>query len=296
MMNEKASIIIRTYNEDKHLDDLLVAIGKQNTSNLDIETIIVDSGSTDSTLEIGKRHKCRIVHIVKDDFTFGRSLNVGCEAAEGDYLVFISGHCIPVDDKWLLEIVNPLIMNKAVYSYGRQVGNGDSKFSERQLLNKYFPVNSKVPQKGYFVNNASSALKKSIWKDYKFDEDLTGLEDMELGKRLVSDGLCIAYNAESSVYHLHDENWGNVKNRYLRESIALQQIMPEVHINLPDFIRYFFSGVFFDIGAAIQEKCFLSKLVEIILFRLMQYSGSYKGNHEHRKLSKSMKEKYFYPK
>ena len=125
---------------------------------------------------------------------------------------------------------------------------------------------------------------------------MTGLEDMELGKRLVSDDLKITYNANSIVFHLHEESWGKVKNRYLRESIALQQIMPEVHLSLPDCIRYFFSGVFFDIGAAIQEKCLLNKLTEIILFRLMQYSGSYKGNHEHRKLSKAMKEKYFYPK
>ena len=67
---------------------------------------------------------------------------------------------------------------------------------------------------------------------------------MGLGKRLVLGGLSIAYNAESSVYHLHEKNWGNVKNRYLREFIALQKIMPEVHINLPDFIRYFFRGIF----------------------------------------------------
>jgi glycosyltransferase involved in cell wall biosynthesis len=296
IMRQKASIIIRTYNEDKHLNELLKAIAAQKTDNLDIETVLVDSGSTDATLEIARNHNCKILHISKDEFTFGRSLNIGCEGAEGDFLIFISGHCIPVNERWLQEIVSPLAENKAAYSYGRQIGNGDSKFSECQLLNKYFPDSSKIPQHGFFVNNANSALKRSIWERFRFDEELTGLEDMELGKRLVSNGFNIAYVSESSVYHLHEESWAKVKNRYLRESIALQQIMPEVHVNFPDFLRYFFSGVFFDISAAIQEKCLISKLPEIIMFRLMQYWGSYRGNHEHRKLSKKMKERYFYPK
>ena len=140
----KVSVVIRTYNEDKHLKELLVAISNQKLSGLVVEIIIVDSGSTDSTLNIAEMHNCRVIHIAKDDFTFGRSLNVGCDAAVGDYLVFISGHCIPFDDLWLQEIVKPLIEKKAVYTYGKQVGNLNSKFSECQLLKKYFPDNSKT--------------------------------------------------------------------------------------------------------------------------------------------------------
>ena len=290
------SIIIRTFNEEKHLSDLLIGIGEQELGACQIEVVVVDSGSTDSTLVIAKKHKCNVVHISKDQFTFGRSLNVGCAAARGELLVFVSGHCIPTDRLWLRELIKPLADSKAVYSYGRQIGNDSSKFSEQKLFGKYYPEMSKIPQDGFFCNNANAALRKDIWEEYRFDEGVTGLEDMELAKRLTESGQSVAYVSSSVVYHLHSETWGQVKTRYEREAIALQKIMPEVHVNLQDFVRYFFSGVFFDIGAAIQEKCFLKRFVEIVLFRLMQYSGSYKGNHEHRELSKSMKEKYFYPK
>ena len=101
-----------------------------------------------------------------------RSLNIGCEAAVGNYLVFISGYCVPVDNKWLREIIKPLVENKAVYTYGKQVGNSKSKFSERQLLKKYFPDDSKIPQNGCFVNNANSALKKIFGKNINLMKSL----------------------------------------------------------------------------------------------------------------------------
>ena len=96
-----ASIVIRTLNEARHLDDLLRAIAGQHCPGLDWEVVIVDSGSSDGTLEIAARHPCKLVHITRQEFSFGRSLNRGCEAAAGDILVMISGHCVPVDSGWL---------------------------------------------------------------------------------------------------------------------------------------------------------------------------------------------------
>ncbi|KOR27683.1 glycosyl transferase family 2, partial [Achromatium sp. WMS3] len=134
-----ASIIIRTYNEEKHLPELLETIQNQDKSLVDIETIIVDSGSTDQTLTIATQFNCRITYIKKEEFTFGRSLNIGCEFAKGEFLVFISGHCIPVKNDWIQQLVKPLIDNKAVYSYGQQIGRDTTKFSEQQVFKKFYP-------------------------------------------------------------------------------------------------------------------------------------------------------------
>ena len=135
-----ASIVLRAYNEEKHLDELLSVIHKQETDGVDVEVVIVDSGSTDSTLDIANKYDCRIYHILPEDFTFGRSLNIGCREAKGDFLVFVSGHCVLVEVNWLQNLIQPLIDGVAAYSYGRQVGNGDSKFSECQLFSKYYPI------------------------------------------------------------------------------------------------------------------------------------------------------------
>ena len=290
-----ASIIIRTYNEEQHLDELLKTIAGQQTNGLDHEVVLVDSGSTDHTLAIAKAHPCRVVHIKKNEFSFGRSLNIGCAAAQGQYIVFISGHCVPTDAYWLQNLVAPLESDGIVYTYGRQVGGNGSKFSECQLFRKYFPETSGIPQEGFFCNNANAALRRSSWEKYQFDEELTGLEDMSLAKRLVADGASLGYVADATVYHYHDENWTGVRRRYEREAIALQHIMPEIHITFVDFMRYFVSSVLLDAGAAVQERRFWATLPEIVLFRLMQFWGSYRGNHDHRKLSRAIKEQYFYP-
>lgn len=290
------SLVIRTLNEARHLPELLATTARQITPGFSVEVVLVDSGSTDATLEIAAAHGARIVTIDKKDFTFGRSLNVGCAAAKGEILVFVSGHCIPCATNWLDELTRPIRDGLAAYTYGRQVGNGESKFSECQLFRKYFPDVSKIPQKDFFVNNANSALTKAAWEAHPFDESLTGLEDMDLGKRLVAIGQKVAYCAEAPVYHLHDESWRQVKRRYEREAIALQKILPEVHLSFADFLRFFISSVLLDVGAALQERKLHRVLVEIVLFRLMQFWGSYRGNQMHRVLSREMKYRYFYPK
>jgi len=289
-----ASVVIRTLNEGRWLPQLLDTLRSQSYPG-SIETVIVDSGSTDDTLKIAAEHQCRIVHIDKANFTFGRSLNVGCAAAQGEALVFISGHCIPVSQDWLEKLIRPLHDGRADYVYGQQQAHELTKFSERQLFRKYFPAENMIPQKDIFCNNANSALLRSVWNANKFDETLTGLEDMELAKRLVAAGGRIGYVADASVYHIHEEQWGHVRRRYEREAIALQGILPDVRVTFGDFIRYFLAGVMLDWSQALQEKTFKHHAAEIFLFRLMQYWGTYRGNNEHRRISQRRKEAYFYP-
>lgn len=290
-----SSIVIRTFNEQKHLAELLEAIKGQAHPGIDKEVVLVDSGSTDGTLDIADKYNCHILHIDKHDFSFGRSLNRGCDVAQGENLVFISGHCIPQHRNWLETLLRPLIDGSCSYVYGRQIGNGASKFSEQRLFGKFYPETSRLPQEGFFCNNANAAVKKSVWSAFRFDEELTGLEDMELAKRLVGDGYSIGYAAEAPVFHIHEESWHMVRLRYEREAIALQKIMPEVQVNFPEALRYFVSSLFFDVGAALRDGVLLSNFREIFMFRLMQYWGTYKGNHEHRRMSQELKENYFYP-
>lgn len=291
----RVSVVIRTYNEIRYLPRLLETIRSQETPGLEVETIMVDSGSTDGTREEGERHGAREIFIAREEFSFGRSLNRGCEGATGEVLVFISGHCIPMDSHWLANLVRPVLDGRVAYSYGKQRGDGSTKYSERQLLKKYFGEDDKVPQEGFFINNANAALSKAVWNTFRFDEEVTGLEDMELAKRLVAAGHKVGYVASAGVFHYHHETWRKVKWRYEREALALQGIMPNVHVTRMDMLRYILSGTFLDWGVALQEGRLHNELMSIVKFRTMQYMGSYRGNHQHRKLSKAQKEHYFYP-
>ncbi len=289
------SIIIRTLDEAQHLQALLEGIESQEILDVAIETVVVDSGSADRTLEIAEAYGCRIEHIPRESFSFGRSLNQGCERSHGEILVFVSGHCVPCDPHWLAALIQPIREGRVEYVYGGQVPGPRTRFSEAQLFARQYPQNSEIPQTGIFCNNANAALRRDVWEKFSFAIHCSGLEDMELAKRLSSAGHAIGYQASAKVFHHHDERWNEVRWRFEREALALQEIMPDVHISRLDFARYFVSAVWHDLGRARTEKRAIRTLCEIVCFRWQQYLGSYRGNHKLRVLSRRNKDRYFYP-
>tara|TARA_B100000161_G_scaffold214172_1_gene159112 strand:+ start:2612 stop:4243 length:1632 start_codon:yes stop_codon:yes gene_type:complete len=292
MKKETINIIIRTLNEEKYLDKLLCGIESQRCS-YQVGVTIVDSGSNDATLSIARQHNCNLMHINKKEFSFGKSLNIGCSHTISDYLVFISGHCVPVNGSWLERLIEPLRKGIVNYTYGKQMGGTETFWSEEKIFEKYFPDKSAIPQKGFYCNNANSAITYKTWKEFKFDENLTGLEDMKLAKELVKRGMKIGYVAEAKIYHYHNETWKQIKNRFERESFALKDICPEINLKKRDAISYFLKSVLFDIKSSFGNLNF--NLKDIILYRFFQYYGSYKGNKMKNKLSLHTKESYFYP-
>ncbi len=291
----KVSIIIRTLDEAAYLPELLSGIRAQVFDG-DIETVIVDSGSSDDTLAIAKAHEARITFIEKEDFSFGRSLNIGCAFATGEILVFVSGHCVPCDTHWLSKLVAALTPEENGYVYGRQIGRDTTQFSERQIFMKYFPDHANGHNADFFCNNANAAIRREIWEKYRFDEGVTGLEDMELARRYVNDGGHIGYVHEAGVFHIHNESFLQTRSRYEREALALQKIAPELYLSLSEALRFYVASVLHDGGAALEEKCFVANFVSIIRFRFAQYWGSYRGSKRMRLLSRETKMNYFYPK
>jgi rhamnosyltransferase len=64
-------IVIRAYNEEKHIWRLLEGIRHQTVK--DVEIILVDSGSADSTVSVAESLGARIVRMPSAEFTFGQS-------------------------------------------------------------------------------------------------------------------------------------------------------------------------------------------------------------------------------
>lgn len=288
------TVVIRALNEAKFLPECLSSVLDQDYDG-QIEIVLVDSGSTDCTIEIAQSYNCKIVHIKKSDFSFGRSLNMGCSAARGDVLILLSAHCIPTDRFWLKNLVLPISDGVCDYSYGRQIARlGISKFSEGMVFKKYYPEKTSSPQVGYFCNNANSAIKRTTWNALRFNEALTGLEDMELARRLVSMGGSVSYIAESAVEHIHLENWARIKIRYEREAVAMTDIEPNLNLNFWKAFKMFFHGVIADTREL--KNTDFSTANEIILYRASQYWGSYVGSSASRKKIERMQDEYFYPK
>jgi len=126
MTAPQCSIIIRAYNEEKHLGRLLQGIQEQSVKHTQI--ILVDSGSTDNTRLVARDYPVEIIDIAPHDFTFGRSLNLGIQHATAAIIVIASAHVYPVYPDWLERLIEPFENDRIALVYGKQRGAATTHF------------------------------------------------------------------------------------------------------------------------------------------------------------------------
>ncbi|HVT78733.1 MAG TPA: glycosyltransferase family 2 protein [Acidimicrobiales bacterium] len=289
----RVSVIVRCLNEGAHIGRLLDGLLEQ-TRQPD-EIIVVDSGSTDDTLEVAGRYPTKIVHITPEEFSFGRALNLGCEAAVGDILVSVSAHVYPIYDSWLRELVAPFASDEVSLTYGRQQGDERTTISEQRIFTQWFPIESEQRQSHPFCNNANSAVRREVWQRYRWDESLTGLEDLALARRCLEDGGTIAYVATAPIVHVHEETWAKVRNRYRREAIAHKAIYDEQRMGRFEAIGLALANIGGDLAFAAKHRALVRNVGSIIGFRTAQFMGSYQGFAQSGPVHAELKRRFYYP-
>jgi len=286
------SIVIRAYNEEKYIGRLLEGIRQQTLK--DVEIILVDSGSTDSTISIAESFAARIVRIPSDEFTFGRSLNSGVRAATREFVVIASAHVYPVYPDWLESLLRPLADDRVALTYGKQRGPETVKFSEQQIFHQWYPDVSKPRQDTAFCNNANAAIRKGLWEQNPYDETFTGLEDLAWAKWVKEQGYDISYVAEAETIHVHNETARGVFNRYRREAMAFKRIYPESHFSVYDFLRLTAMNILSDLWHAAGERVLWKNIASIFWFRYMQFHGTRLGYRESGLLTPQLRETFYY--
>ncbi|MEY2471854.1 MAG: hypothetical protein QOK28_1183 [Actinomycetota bacterium] len=286
-------MIVRCLNEAQHIGRLLDGLLEQTLAPDEI--VIVDSGSTDATLEIAGQYPTKVVHIKPEEFSFGRALNMGCEAAAGDVLVSVSAHVYPIYDSWLRELTAPFATTDASLTYGRQQGDDRTSYSERRIFTQWFPIESEPNQRHPFCNNANSAVRRDVWERYRWDESLTGLEDLALARRVLEDGGKIAYVATAPIVHVHEETWAKIRNRYRREAIAHKTIYDEQRMGRFEAVGLAVANIGGDLLFAARHRALLRNVGSIVAFRSAQFIGSYQGFSQSGPVHAELKRRFYYP-
>lgn len=289
----RCSIVIRAFNEEKHLCRLLDGIQQQTVQ--DYEIILVDSGSSDGTLAIAARYPVRVIHIQPENFSFGRSLNLGIDAAQGEYIVIASAHVYPVYPDWLERLLAPFADPEIALSYGKQRGNAHTKFPEQQIFARWFPEQTSLNQTHPFCNNANAAIRRSVWQQRPYEESLSGLEDLDWARWALEQGHRLAYIAEAEIVHVHNESPRSIYNRYRREAMAFKRIFPQEHFHLGDFTRLVLTNILSDLWHAIRQGAPLRSLGSIFWFRWMQFWGTYQGYRQSGPLTWQLRQTFYYP-
>jgi rhamnosyltransferase len=197
----KISIIVRTFNEEYWIPILISALEKQSEQSF--EVINVDNNSYDNTLKQFKKAKFPVKFVTIDKYIPGKSLNIGCEVANGKYLIFLSAHCIPNSEKWLENLIVPFKIKDVVASYGRQIPCSNSHPADKRDLFITFPAEDNLQVKNTFFHNANSAILKSTWEEFPFDESLSNIEDRIFGETIIKSGKKIYYSSKAEVVHFH---------------------------------------------------------------------------------------------
>lgn len=196
---KKASIIIRTKNEERWIGACLKSVYEQDYPNFDV--VLVDNASNDRTVDKARAYPVTLVNL--DQFKPGHAINEGIRHADGEILVCLSGHCIPKGKQWLRNLVAALEDESVAGVYGRQEPLSFSSALDKRDLYLTFGLDRIVQVKDSFFHNANSAFTRRVWERFPFDEQVTNIEDRVWGRAVIDGGLKIIYEPEASVYHFH---------------------------------------------------------------------------------------------
>jgi CMP-N-acetylneuraminic acid synthetase/GT2 family glycosyltransferase len=199
-MDKFCSIIIRTCDEERWIGPCLSGVFGQTYQ--DFEVIIVDNESTDRTIEKARQFPIAEVVTCREFFP-GKALNLGIRESKGEYIVCLSGHCIPVNEAWLGNLVKNLDDPSVAAVFGRQEPMAFSTDSDKRDLLLVFGLDRRVQTKDSFFHNANSILRRELWEKVPFDEKVTNIEDRIWAKEMLKLGYKIVYEPEASVFHHH---------------------------------------------------------------------------------------------
>src|SRR5262245_18972734 len=272
----ETSIVIRAFNEERWLPEVLGAIARQTYR--DFEVLLVDSGSVDRTRDIAAAHGARIIRLRSEDFTFGHSLNLGIQAARGAFIAILSAHAIPTDDQWLERLITPLRQPETAMVFGGQRGHAVSRFSEALDFARVFPSKPlEMDDDHVFVNNANSAIRRDLWDRHRFDEGLPGLEDAEWAKYWIPLGKKVLYTPAACIYHVHTESWAQVRHRFHREGIAGRWTAVRIMRHIPGEILRELYWCSLDLALATLKRRLPSLAGDILRYRYNKTVGIVKG-------------------
>lgn len=202
----KISIVIPVKNAGAAFGETLSAIfGQRGIPPLEI--IVIDSGSTDITLELCHQYPVTLVQIPPSEFGHGRTRNYGASIAHGDLLVFLVQDAVPSGTDWLKNLLRPLEMNQQIAgSYSRNVPRTDAPRRQALEIERYFQPQQRLQSSpaDHIFSNVSSAIRKKVLDEIPFPAVEFG-EDQFWAKNVLAAGYLIHYEPTSIVIHSHHD-------------------------------------------------------------------------------------------
>ena len=205
------SVLIPVKNGGDDLARCLEAIGAQEVDD-DVEVVVVDSGSTDGSVDRARELGATVHEIPPAEFVHGATRNLAAGRSRGEVLVFTTQDAVPAD-----RAVACTPHGRARDRRRRRCVRASAPSRERDTAGA---VLSRVHVRGCartqriggideltfeqtLFSNVNSAIPRAVWEANPFRDDVTMSEDQEWSRRMLLAGHTIVYVPTAAVRHSH---------------------------------------------------------------------------------------------
>jgi rhamnosyltransferase len=251
------SIIIPVKNGDHWLENLFQKLMQQTLIGRS-EIIIIDSGSTDGSLEIIKKYPVKLIQVPASEFNHGETRNVGVREAKGKYVVMTVQDAVPMSDMWLQYFLDAFINENVVGVCGQQLVPHDLDknpvqwfrifSSPKKELHHYdnpadlLNLSPKEQRQNAGLDNVTAAYNREVLLQHPFPKIDFG-EDIFWAREMLLKGYTLASDDEIRVFHYHHYSGAFIIPRYFSVyyfEYKLFKAIPEVTTS---FLMYILSCI-----------------------------------------------------
>ncbi|MEE9218010.1 MAG: glycosyltransferase [Acidobacteriota bacterium] len=278
------SIILRARNEAAWLPEVLSSLSSQTIK--DTEWILVDHGSTDATARIAQAAGARVLSLAEENFSYGRALNFGFEAARSPIAVSLSAHATPTSRRWLELLLLALDDPGVAASFGPEWPRPDADAVVRRgLRDRYSTGQPRMldPHGRLTFGNTNAAVRIDVWQRFRFDEEIPYAEDLEWSLRVMEAGHRLLFTPHAAVYHSHREPPASVYRRAFAEGRAARLLRrPQLHHRLPGLCSCLLAGSLRDAGTLVLAGAPAAEWKQALVRRWCRSLGGWRGYRDGR--------------
>lgn len=267
------TIAVPTLNGEEFLEQLIQAVFAQE-SNYSYELLIIDSGSTDSTLEIIKKHKqIRLHEIPNVEFGHGKTRNLAAKISNSIYMVFLTQDAVPAHTNWLNSMIEPFELNPKILGvFGKQIPRANCSVTIKREVKTVFDsfgsdlsimIQRKSPlieslglvDASGFFSDVNSAIRTDTLKHQIPFRDVKYSEDQAFGKDVIEKGFQKAYVPFGSVFHSNDYSAKDYFKRKFDEAYGLRLATGQAQrVSIKELLMGTFKATLLDWAFAIRDK------------------------------------------
>jgi rhamnosyltransferase len=232
----QVSIVVLTKNAGTAFENTLNSVCNQDFDR-PYEIVLVDSGSTDDTLNIIKKFDVRLFRIPPDEFNFGLTRNYAFSLTNGDFIVTISQDVVPCSRFWLQYLIDPFCdINIAAVQGSTAVQANTNVFYWEKKGYFYFTSESKnwIEKYNYGLSFVNCAIRRSFWQGHPMGSALFS-EDKLFQKTIHDSGMKVYFSDEAVCYHGHQYTLKSLVNRLKNEGIGWKYV--DVRYGFIDCLR-----------------------------------------------------------